>query len=123
MSKLFLDGPLAHKIFDKKDISINEFPKKVHDIICEIFNMTTPSRQLLQLESLCWALVGLSERLSLKELWRHVESYIESSIQVSVKTWAMVVEFLNKRIGHLIFEDSFFIKRDSLPNALSSIIH
>ncbi len=114
---------LSSELFIKPDISTNEFPEKVHDIICEIFNMATPSRQLLQLESLCWAFVGFSKRLPLQEIWRSVESYIVSSISISAKTWSMVVEFLNKRIGHLIFEDSIFIKRDSPPNSLSSIIH
>ena len=114
---------LSNELFSKNEISAAEFPAKVNDIVCEIFNMASPSRQLLLLESLCWAIVGFSSKLPLKELWRTVESYIERSIQISVKTWSMVVEFLNKRIGHLIFEDSFFIKRESPPNSLSSIVH
>lgn len=114
---------LSNKLFDKVDISTNKLPEKIHNVICEIFNLTTPSRQLLQLESLCWALVGFSKRLSLSELWRSVESYIERSIRISVRTWSMVVEFLNKRIGHLIFEDSIVINRESTPNSLSSLIH
>lgn len=114
---------LSNSLFDKFDISINDFPAKIHEVVCEISNTTTPSRQLLQLESLCWALVDFSGRLSLQELWKSVESYIEQSIHVSVKTWAMVVEFLNKRIGHLIFKDSIFIKKELPSNSLSSISH
>ena len=114
---------LSNELFIKPNISTIEFPKKIHDIVCEIFNMATPSRQLLHLESLCWSLVDFSKRLSLKELWRSVECYIESSIHISVKTWSMVVEYLNKRIGPLIFEDSIYIKKESPPNSLSSLVH
>ncbi len=114
---------LSKELFDKTEISASEFPKKIHDIICETFTMKTPTRQLLQLESLCWALVDFSRKLPLQQLWRSVERYIERSISISVSTWSKVVEFLNKRVGHLIFEDTIYKNKELPPNHLSSITH
>ncbi len=114
---------LSNDLFGESEISVHEFPAKIHDIICGIFTMATPSRRLLQLESLCWALVGFAKKLPLSQLWRSVESYIERSIHISVRTWSMVVEFLNKRIGHLIFENSILLKKEYSPNCSSSVIY
>ena len=55
-------------------------------------------------------------------LWSSVEHYIERSIHISTKTWSMVVEFLNKRVGHLIFGEHDYINRTSPPNDLSFVI-
>jgi len=112
---------LSNKLFIT-EISTNTFPAKIHDIICDIFNITTPSKQLLQLESLSWMLVDFSKKLPLQELWLSVEHYIERSIHISTKTWSMVVEFLNKRVGHLIFGEHDYIKRTPPLNYQSLVI-
>jgi hypothetical protein len=75
--------------------------------------MPTPSRRLLQLESLCWALVGFSKKLSLKELWESLERYIERSRHISVKTWSTIVEYLNKNFEEnmiIVYSCSFIAK-------------
>ena len=96
---------LANNLFPEGELSLEKLPGKIHDVIREIFNTPTSTRHLLQLESLSWWLVSLSERLSLSKLWRKVEKYIERSIYITARTWANVAEFINSRVGHLIHEE------------------
>lgn len=113
---------LSNELFMNDEISASEFPVKIHNVICEIFNTKTPSRQLLQLESLCWALVGFSKKFSLHQYWKLVETYVIRSRYISINTWSKVVEFLSKRIGHLIFDTDYFVRIKSYSDELHPVI-
>lgn len=113
---------LANNLFPAGELSLEKLPGQIHDVIREIFNTPTSARHLLQLESLSWWLVSLSERLSLSELWQKVEKYIERSIYITARTWANVVEFINSRVGHLIYEEIKITTREVPLGNYSSVI-
>ena len=76
----------------------------LHDIIREIFDKPTPSEKLLHLESLAWWLVDYSGKASLDQLWKILQEYMEKSIQISLRVWSHVTEFLYSRLGHLLYQ-------------------
>jgi transposase InsO family protein len=102
----------------KTSLPTSEIIECLHDYIIETFNLPTPAEKLLCLESLSWWMVEYSSRFSLPQLWTGLQSHMERSIKVSLKTWSKVAEFLGDKLFHLLWPIGKGYKEPTLGKAV-----
>jgi transposase InsO family protein len=71
----------------------------------ELQNEKSPLRRILRLDALSLWMVGYSTKYSIEELWRLVVGLSEKTLVLNLKWWSSIVEYLNDKIGNLLFNE------------------
>jgi hypothetical protein len=83
-------------------LEIDEQAPKVVAELIEIEHEATPARRLMRLDALCWCLVALQAKISLTELWSRVGDLAAANLNISLRWWSEVMEYLFDRLGYFL---------------------
>jgi hypothetical protein len=102
------------------------YARLITEELTHLHELPTPAERMLQLEALCWWLVGYSTKKPLKELWCRIGDLSEMTLSLSLRWWQKINEYVSERIGSLLYleppEEAGFgqlPKREAVQSQLS----
>ncbi len=78
-------------------------------LLSELTNISedpSPSHKLLKLDAVCWWLVSFSPSGNLIQLWRKICGLAESALNISLKWWQQINEYISEKLSKLIYDRS-----------------